>query len=126
MAIASGLGSSSGPSRPWQSYNNPQRSNLRSGGGTGLGGGKKDKFSAIRSIDAPYDMNAFTTVATHHDHSDRSSEEAIIHMGATEAPSHADDASKDDRFQIRTTTTVKVESHKFDDDDDEFDLSRGL
>lgn len=74
----------------------------------------------------PYDLDAFTTVTTHHhDHGDRSSEEAIIHRGATDAPPHADDASRDDRFQIRTTTTVKVESHKLDYDD-ESDLAHRL
>ncbi|GAM42577.1 integral membrane protein [Talaromyces pinophilus] len=127
MAIASGLGSSSGPSRPWQSHNTPQRSALRNGGGTRGGGGKRDKFSAIGSADMSYDMNAFATVTTHHiDHGDRSSEEAIIQREVTDAaPQHADDASREDRFQIRTTTTVKVESHKLDDDN-ESDLSRRL
>lgn len=77
----------------------------------------------------PYDMNKFAAVTAHHNdgHSDRSSEEAIIHRGATDAaPQHAGDTSKDDRFQIDTTTTVKVEIRKLDDDDDEYELSRQL
>lgn len=126
MAIASGLGSNSGPSRPWQSRNTPQRSTLRNGGGSGLGGGgKRNEFLAIGSTDLPYDMNAFTTVTTnHHDQGERSSEEAIIHRGGSETPQHVDDASTGgDRFQIRTTTTVKVESHKLDDEEDEFDVT---
>ncbi|KAL3708482.1 hypothetical protein TMatcc_006466 [Talaromyces marneffei ATCC 18224] len=127
MAIASGIGSSPEPSRPWQSHDTPQYSNPRSGGGSGLGG-KRDKFSAIRSTDMAYDMHTFATVITnHHDHGDRSSEEAIIHRGATDALSHADDdMSRDDRFQIQATTTVKVESHRLGDDRDEFHLSHRL
>uniref|UniRef100_A0A093V2E9 Rhodopsin domain-containing protein n=1 Tax=Talaromyces marneffei PM1 TaxID=1077442 RepID=A0A093V2E9_TALMA len=127
MAIASGIGSSPEPSRPWQSHDTPQYSNPRSGGGSGLGG-KRDKFSAIRSTDMAYDMHTFATVITnHHDHGDRSSEEAIIHRGATDALSHADDdMSRDDRFQIQATTTVKVESHRLSDDRDEFHLSHRL
>lgn len=77
----------------------------------------------------PYDMNAFATVTTRpNDRGDRSSEEAIIQKGATDAAPHADDASKAERFQIRTTTTVKVESHRLDDDndDDEPDLAPRL
>ena len=75
----------------------------------------------------PYDMTAFATVTTHHiDRDDRSSEEAIIQREVTDAaPQHADDASREDRFQIHTTTTVKVESHKLDDDNVS-DLSRRL
>lgn len=71
-------------------------------------------------------MNAFATVTTHgNDHGGSSSKEAIIQRGATDATPHTDDASREDRFQIRTTTTVKVESHKLDDDD-ESDISRPL
>lgn len=75
----------------------------------------------------PYDMNAFATVTTHgNGHGDRSSEETIIQRGATDATPHTDDASREDRLQIRPTTTGEVESHKMDDDDDESDLSRPL
>lgn len=126
MAISSGLGSSSGPSRPWQSSNTPRRSTLRNGGGSGPGGGKSNKFSAIGSTDVSYDMNAFTTVITNHHHqSERSSEEAIIHRDGNDPSQNAGDASRDERFQIRTTTEVKVESHKLDEDD-ESDLSHRL
>lgn len=72
----------------------------------------------------PYDLNTFATVtANHNDHENRSSEEAIIHRGASDAAPLADDASREDRLQIRTTTTVKVESHKLDDGDDNDDNS---
>ena len=75
----------------------------------------------------PYDMNTFATVTANHNdgHGDRSSEEAIIHKGADDAaPQHADDVGRGDKYQIHTTTTVKVESHQLEDGDEESDFSR--
>jgi hypothetical protein len=56
--------------------------------------------------------NAFTTIG-HHDRDDASSEEAIILQGA--ALQQHDEEILEDNLQIRTTTTVKVESHSLND-----------
>lgn len=87
---------------------------------------RSKQFSAIESIDGAYNMQAVNTRNGPYpnlEHSDRSSEEAIITRVDADPSTHyiADIVGSEatqgkERYQIRTTTTVQIESHSMNDE----------